>query len=86
MRAGRLCDGCYLSTKGLCRNTPSDQLPSSAGQDSEMRCLNHVAVIDQSSNLLSSKSIDSQRSDGFISEPSVQESSEPAVVVDFTTF
>ena len=86
VREGRLCDGCYPSKKGLCRNIPSDQLSSSAGQGSEMRCLNHVAVLDQSSNLLSSKSIGSQRSGGFISEPLGQESDKPAVVGDLPPF
>ena len=86
VRAGRLCDGCYPSTKGLCQNTLSDQLLSSAGQGSEMRCLNHVEVLDLSSNFLSSKSIGSQRSGGFISELLGQESGKPAVVVDLPPF
>ena len=60
--------------KDLCRNIPLDQLSSSAGQGSEMRCLNHVAVLDQSSNLLSSGS---QQSGGELLE---QESGKPALV------
>ena len=52
-----------------------------------MRCLNHVAVLDQSSNLLSSKSICSQRSGGELLEQGPgQESGKPALVGNLPPF